>query len=174
MTGDPMGRLPGPDLLDNLTDAQTWLDQASRSWSELTGREAPLVALTESDLRHLRTFREALFVDVSHRSHGLPVAGPGLDGYRADAHLMLDADGTATLAPKGRGWKLLLSWLLLELHRSQRNNSWSRVKACKNVKCRGVFYDSSKNNSGAWHDVRTCGNVANLRASRARKKQHSA
>jgi predicted RNA-binding Zn ribbon-like protein len=36
--------------------------------------------------------------------------------------------------------------------------------------CPCAFYDRSRNNSRVWHDVRTCGNVANLRASRARRR----
>ena len=33
-----------------------------------------------------------------------------------------------------------------------------------------AFYDRSRNNGRVWHDVHTCGNVANLRASRARRR----
>ncbi|MFD7480728.1 CGNR zinc finger domain-containing protein [Streptomyces sp. NPDC059837] len=31
----------------------------------------------------------------------------------------------------------------------------------------------SLNNSGVWHDVRTCGNVANLRAFRQRRRKNA-
>ncbi|GMA87986.1 hypothetical protein GCM10025868_32360 [Angustibacter aerolatus] len=40
---------------------------------------------------------------------------------------------------------------------------------CANPECGAAFYDGSPNASRRWHDVRTCGNVANLRASRARR-----
>ncbi|TFV34142.1 CGNR zinc finger domain-containing protein [Streptomyces sp. T1317-0309] len=33
-----------------------------------------------------------------------------------------------------------------------------------------MFYDRTRNNIGVWHSVRSCGNPANLRASRARKR----
>jgi predicted RNA-binding Zn ribbon-like protein len=36
--------------------------------------------------------------------------------------------------------------------------------------CRSAFHDGSRNGSGVWHNVRTCGNTADLRASRARRR----
>ncbi|MGV9881539.1 CGNR zinc finger domain-containing protein [Streptomyces sp. NPDC003006] len=45
-----------------------------------------------------------------------------------------------------------------------------RLKTCRNPLCRVAFYDRSRNNSGVWHDVKTCGNAANLRAYRARRR----
>ena len=43
------------------------------------------------------------------------------------------------------------------------------MKVCRNPECEVAFWDSSRNTSGVWHDGRTCGNVANLRESRARR-----
>jgi predicted RNA-binding Zn ribbon-like protein len=45
-----------------------------------------------------------------------------------------------------------------------------RLKICRNPRCRVAFFDRSRNNSGVWRDVRTCGNAANLRAYRARQR----
>ncbi len=57
---------------------------------------------------------------------------------------------------------------------AQRDGRWERLKVCRNPVCPCAFYDRSRNNSRVWHDVRTCGNVANLRASRARRRAASA
>jgi len=62
---------------------------------------------------------------------------------------------------------------LTEIHEAQLKDTWRRLKACKNERCQGAFYDRSRNNSGVWHDVHTCGNIANLRASRTRRKQRN-
>ncbi|WP_206686451.1 CGNR zinc finger domain-containing protein [Kribbella qitaiheensis] len=35
------------------------------------------------------------------------------------------------------------------------------------------LYDRSRNNSGAWHNVKTCGNQANLRAHRERNREQT-
>ena len=126
--------------------------------------------LDDKDLAPLRKVRDALFAEVSNRSHGIPADLSSLAPHAASANIEIAKDGTVSLLARGRGWRKVLSWLLLEVYRSQQDNTWQRLKACKNTKCRGVFYDASTNNSGAWHDVRTCGNIANLRASRARKR----
>jgi len=173
MTGDPHGRLREPDLLATLDDARQWLAVTRATWSTETGLPAPELDLDDKDLAPLRNVRDALFAEVSNRSHGIPVDLSSLAPHAATANLDVAKDGTVSLQARGRGWRKILSWLLLEVYRSQQDNTWQRLKACKNAKCRGVFYDGSKNNSGAWHDVRTCGNVANLRASRARKRLHA-
>jgi predicted RNA-binding Zn ribbon-like protein len=170
-TGDPDGRLPGPDLLATLADARAWLAHAATRWSATTGMPAPRFEIDEMDLPHLRQARDELYAAVSSRSHNQPVEVSAPSSHAFEAGVELAPDGTVRLAAKGSGWQMVLSWLLLEIYQSQQEDTWRRLKACKNSRCRGVFYDSSNNNSGVWHDVRTCGNRANLRASRARKSQ---
>ncbi|MFF1285457.1 CGNR zinc finger domain-containing protein [Streptomyces sp. NPDC058299] len=46
------------------------------------------------------------------------------------------------------------------------------MKTCRNPACGEAFYDRSRNGTRVWHDMKTCGNALNLRASRARR-QHS-
>jgi predicted RNA-binding Zn ribbon-like protein len=41
---------------------------------------------------------------------------------------------------------------------------------CMIGSCPVNFYDHSRNSTAVWHDVRTCGNIANLRTSRARRR----
>ncbi len=86
------------------------------------------------------------------------------------AAFALSAAGEVRLEPVGGGWRWLASALWAEILLSQRNDTWRRVKRCHNPRCASTFYDRSKNNSGVWHDVKTCGNAANLRASRARRR----
>ena len=59
-----------------------------------------------------------------------------------------------------------------EVFLAQRADTWKRLKLCHKAACSSAFYDRSKNNSGVWHDVKMCGNAANLRASRARRREH--
>ncbi len=56
-------------------------------------------------------------------------------------------------------------------HFAQHDGGWSRVKLCREPRCRSAFYDASRNGSAVWHNVRVCGNITNLRASRARRKE---
>jgi predicted RNA-binding Zn ribbon-like protein len=64
----------------------------------------------------------------------------------------------------------LRSAVFAQIVRAQGADTWRRLKLCRNPGCASAFYDRSRNNSGVWHNVHTCGNSANLRASRARRK----
>jgi predicted RNA-binding Zn ribbon-like protein len=84
--------------------------------------------------------------------------------------LVPDADGWVRMVPSGRGTRWLASALWAEALLAQQAGLWPRLKLCHNVDCRAAFFDTSRNNSGVWHDVSTCGNTANLRAFRERKR----
>jgi hypothetical protein len=160
------GRPRGPDLLESGLDvAQQWLVDLTEAWARTTGAPSPDVSpLEDSDLPRLRSLRD----DVTQvlRRDGTPaVLGDG-----ATVLLALGDDGAVHLSPVGGpvGW--LVGAVVGEVFRAQTAGTWRRLKVCRNPVCSGSFYDRSKNNSGVWHDVRTCGNVANLRASRARRR----
>ncbi|MBM7492233.1 putative RNA-binding Zn ribbon-like protein [Micromonospora luteifusca] len=169
-----------PDLLDELTSATTWANDASSRWSTATGRPAPEVTLDAAGLRALRSFRDELWEEIDTRLRGTPEvehAGPGAPdraptGPRtAGASLRLDRSGSVQLDPAGAGADLLISLVLAALFEAQLGDVRRRLKTCRNPRCRVAFYDRSNNNSGAWHSVRVCGNPSNLRAHRARQRQ---
>lgn len=78
------------------------------------------------------------------------------------------------VVPVGSGAAWAASAVWSEILLAQLDGAWSRLKLCRNEDCASAFYDTSRNNSGVWHDVRTCGNAANLRASRARRRRREA
>lgn len=80
------------------------------------------------------------------------------------------AIGGVRLQLAGTGVRWLASAVWGEVLLSQRDGRWERLKVCRNSVCPCAFYDRSRNNSRVWHDVTTCGNVANLRASCARRR----
>jgi predicted RNA-binding Zn ribbon-like protein len=167
----PAGRPRQTDLLSDLDSAQAWLDGAWASWTEAAGpADAPRPVLEESDLPHLQRLRDAIRRTIIERG-GKQVDGPPPTPVRATLSAEMAPDGTVRLVSRGSGRKELTSLLLTEIYEAQLSDTWRRLKSCKNDKCRGTFYDRSRNNSGVWHDVHSCGNAANLRASRARRKQ---
>lgn len=159
------GRPRRADLLDSgLEAAQQWFVDLAREWARSTGGpSADVPALSPSDPARLRSLRD----DVTQllRRDDTPTALR--EG--ATVRLALDDDGQAHLSPGGGAVRWLTGAVLGETLRAQTAGTWRRLKVCRNHACSGAFYDRSKNNSGVWHDVRTCGNVANLRASRARR-----
>lgn len=136
----------GADLLADL--------DAARAWAQAV---APEPDLTEADLPRLRRLREAVAAAVE--GEPLPRA------LTAPATLALTPDGTVEVRAAG-----LAGAVLREILLAQQAGTWRRLKLCREPRCRSAFYDASRNVSAVWHDVRTCGNAANLRASRARRR----
>lgn len=171
-----------PDLLSEPALATEWMRAAlatwAAQWSSPVLDEVDLGTLTEPDLRVLRRSRAGLIQSLRSRdfdedgpSRGSDDALAILANVQVAVEAGFAADGMVHFKPKGRGWKLVLGPVALEMRRAQDAGHWARLKTCKNDLCRGAFYDRSRNNSGVWHNVRTCGNAANLRASRERRRQ---
>ncbi|GLY05753.1 hypothetical protein Acsp01_61320 [Actinoplanes sp. NBRC 101535] len=158
------------DLLVATEDAQWWLTDTLGTWSRGSGLPAPTLLLTPGDLRSLRRLRTA-FEQVMLRSGGDP-APPEHTLPPADVPVSLvpDGSGWVRVVPTGRGVRWFASALWAETLLAQQAGFWPRLKLCHNVTCRAAFFDTSRNNSGVWHDVSTCGNTANLRAFRERRR----
>lgn len=154
----------GPDLLADVESAGQWASTAVRGWSVLRGTDLRPPALDDADLARLRAVR----VTISNLVDGEPPGGRGAGPVLAS--FALSDGGEVRLDPSGTGWRWLASALWGEILLGQHAGSWRRIKRCHNHQCGTAFYDRSKNNSGVWHDVKTCGNAANLRASRARRR----
>ncbi len=155
----------GPDLLADTARAGEWAVAAVRTWSAVRGLDVQPPALTDADVSKLRALRDTIAKLVA----GQPPTGPGTRAISAS--FVLSEAGEVGLRPAGSGWRWLASALWAEILLSQRDGTWRRIKRCHNHRCASTFYDRSKNNSGVWHDVKTCGNAANLRASRARRSE---
>jgi predicted RNA-binding Zn ribbon-like protein len=157
------------DLLATAEDAQRWLTEAVHAWSVVQGLPGPDLTPSAADLRALRrlraAFEEALLSAVADSLH--PGAAPPAD---IPVSLAPDPDGRVRMVPTGRGARWVASAVWSEALLAQQAGTWPRLKLCHNGQCRLAFYDTSRNNSGVWHDVSTCGNSANLRAFRERRR----
>ena len=158
----------GPDLLAMPDDAQRWVSEALSTWTRVSGLPAPVLLLSLTDLRSLRRLRTAFENVVLAGSRRQPDGS--LPPADVPVSLVPDADGWVRIVPTGRGTRWLASALWAEALLAQQGGIWPRLKLCNNVDCRAAFFDTSRNNSGVWHDVTTCGNTANLRAFRERRR----
>lgn len=155
----------GPDLLADPELAREWVAEATRAWAAERGVDDAMgPALSDTDVARLYNLRDTVAKLVAGEQ-------PTAATKSVSASLSVSATGQVQLEPSGSGWRWLASALWAEVLRSQWNGTWPRLKRCRNHQCSSTFYDRSKNNSGVWHDVKTCGNAANLRASRARKRE---
>ncbi len=163
----------GPDLLTDTALAREWMAGAMAKWSALRGVDGEAPGLDDGDLSKLRALRGAIAEMVA----GEATFGRATNSIRGfNTSFALSDTGEVRLEPAGSGWRWLASLLWGEIFLSQQHDTWRRIKRCHNHHCGSTFYDRSKNNSGVWHDVKTCGNAANLRASRARRRdrEHAA
>lgn len=87
---------------------------------------------------------------------------------RLTLSVRLANDGSVALEPGGEGVDLALSRLSAIMFRSMVDGSFARLKACANDTCRWLFYDRSRNRSGKWCEMESCGNMINARAYRRR------
>lgn len=156
------------DLLADLDSARAWLDTSLTSLAAVTDSPRWDVELSADDLDGVRALRANLRHVSAMNYDGVDTRSE-VPLQVATAAIQLNSDGTVVLRPRGKGARQVTSLVLSLIFRAQLADAWRRIKLCRNPKCAAVFYDRSRNNSGVWHDVRVCGNAANLRASRARR-----
>ena len=160
-TRDVGGKVP--DLLASTDSAGDWLIAEQDRLTAETSGGVDCFDPTEADLDDLRALRR----EVSALLHGEVVAPRE---PTVSASLVITPSGDVRLAPAGTGPQRFSSAIWAEVFLAQQNDTWRRLKLCRNAPCSSAFYDRSKNNSGVWHDVKVCGNAVNLRASRARRR----
>ncbi|MFE6550713.1 CGNR zinc finger domain-containing protein [Streptomyces sp. NPDC057746] len=159
------GRPRARDLLADPDEARAWLDQALARWSRTTGAHMAHIELGHRDVEELRSFRDDLRRAAAHgRDGALPPR------HTAAVAMRFDGSGEVRPEPRGTGWRRVAAPALIEVFQAQRAGTWQRLKLCRNDRCETAFFDRSRNDSGVWHDVRVCGNAANLRAYRARQR----
>jgi hypothetical protein len=163
-----------PDLLGTVQLAQQWSDTALRGWAEASGRPWRKAKVGKADVEPLRDIRSQLVSVLRGRDYG-EEPGAGLVALGGvEVGMTVTETGMLLFEPSGSGWRWIAGAVAIEVHDAQVSDTFRRLKTCRDPRCPGGFYDRSPNNSGTWHDVRTCGNVANLRASRARRRSETA
>jgi hypothetical protein len=150
------------DLLDDESIAEHWLNEGLREWGELTGSVPIEQTVSARELGELRSLRDRVRSWVVGDRAGVRIDNP--------IAVVSNADGTLRTQPTGTGIRWVESAIWGAVLMAQDRDTLRRLKLCRNEVCGSAFYDRSKNNSGVWHDVHVCGNAANLRASRLRKK----
>jgi predicted RNA-binding Zn ribbon-like protein len=152
--------LTTPDELRGWLSAHCLLDAGDRA--------------TEAELHRAIEVREALRALLLANNGGpSPAAAVAtLDAAAREAHLeaRFAADGTAGLVSDAGGVDAALGRLLAAVYAAMADGSWRRLKACRAQDCEWVFWDATKNRSGAWCDMGVCGNRAKARSYRERHR----
>lgn len=77
------------------------------------------------------------------------------------------------LVPSASGVLGALGRLVAIAFHADLDGSWSFLKECAGQDCTAVFFDRSKNHSGRWCSMSSCGNRAKVRAWRERQRTGS-
>ncbi|MGA9160145.1 MAG: CGNR zinc finger domain-containing protein [Actinomycetota bacterium] len=91
-------------------------------------------------------------------------------GLAAGLHPHFHATQHPTLEPKGAGIAAAFGRIVAIAFVGAFDGSFDHLKLCADETCRSVFYDRSKNHSGRWCSMSTCGNRAKVRAWRERQR----
>jgi len=90
-------------------------------------------------------------------------------GQAAGLHPHFHAAQAPTLEPRGEGVAAAFGTIVAIAFVSAFDGSFEHLKLCADETCRSVFYDRSKNHSGRWCSMSSCGNRAKVRAWRERR-----
>jgi predicted RNA-binding Zn ribbon-like protein len=138
---------------------------------ELLGGAASARA-SGDDLRHATELREALRAHLlaHHGEEPDPAAVEILDAAARRARLTLrfTGPGATELQPEAAGVDGALGRLLRIVSAAIDDGTWRRLKVCPADTCLWAFYDTSRNRSAVWCDMRVCGNRAKVRGYRER------
>ena len=165
--------LRGIDLLEDVEGTARWL-----AGHGLLADGAAEVS--ETDREALISFREGLRKILEIHNSGTGARGENaaisteLDDLARTALLRVafDPSGEPRLHPveeTGKGVEKAIALMLAAVLRSSAEGAWGRLKACRNEACGWAFYDNSKNRSGTWCDMQTCGARHKMRVYRERK-----
>jgi predicted RNA-binding Zn ribbon-like protein len=132
------------------------------------------VDVKPADLRRALEVREALR-DVMGANNGEPLSRHAVEllnkaAAKAKVVAAFDDNASWRIEPVSNGVDQALGQMLATVFRSMSEGTWSRMKACGNPDCRWAFYDSTKNHSGRWCEMATCGNRMKARAFRERQR----
>jgi predicted RNA-binding Zn ribbon-like protein len=146
-----------------------------RDWLAARGLMDEADDVTPADLRRAIDVREGLRA-VLLQNNGLPLDEDRvmkLDRAvgRAPVRLRFAPGRDPELVASARGVDGALAQLMAIVAAAVEHGSWSRLKACPREECEWAFYDRSKNSSGRWCSMESCGNIEKAKAFRARRRR---
>ncbi len=138
------------------------------------GLLAPEERFTRSDRETYLDLRRALrgLIDADEGEPLAPADAEIIDrlGVEAGLHPHFHAEREPTLEPRGEGVAAAFGRIVAIAFVASFDGTFEHLKLCASEDCRAVFFDRSKNHSGRWCSMETCGNRAKVRAWRQRQR----
>lgn len=186
-TNTASARRHGPlrDKLGHYGDLVTWAERVG-VLPEALGRDLRAEArrrpeAAEGVLEAARELRESIYRVFSARATGEsppPADLKRVSEWQAEAGgrrgLEVVDGGFEYVWPGGAEWLEQMLWpVAVAAAELLTSGELERVKECAGDNCTWLFYDTSKNRSRRWCDMRECGNRAKARRHYARRRQRS-
>ncbi len=128
---------------------------------------------SENEARTLREFREVLRGFVLNRSSKIHVAKfNALIGKIGFTNKMYES-GEQKLEVMGGRITYVIGTFVGIIYTSNVNGTWARFKCCQLDTCGWAFYDYSRNHSGRWCSMKSCGSRHKARRYQRRKAKHA-
>ncbi len=162
----------------DLEDGKDDLDTPAKLWSwfaerELLAPEDPIPSAAERATA--LELREGIRAILYSNNTGVsdPVALECLDRCEDNLHIHLRVhlgrERPLVLEAEDGGVQGALGKLLTIVFEAMLDGTWTNFKACARSSCRWAFYDISKNHSGRWCRMATCGNREKVTSYRLRR-----
>jgi predicted RNA-binding Zn ribbon-like protein len=128
--------------------------------------------VSSADLRRALDVREGLrALMLANNGHELDAAKvERLDRAVRRGTLRVRFGPLPALVPAADGVDGALGRMMAIVAEAVADGGWERMKACSSESCEWAFYDQSKNRSGRWCSMATCGNQDKARAFRERRR----
>jgi predicted RNA-binding Zn ribbon-like protein len=148
------------------------------TWFETHGLGVGPEPTTPADVRRAIELREALR-RLTLANSGAPVDREAVEIANrairsAQLSFTFQCDSEGRFEPAARGVDGALGRIVGYVAEAMSHGTWARMKACPDESCLWAFYDYSKNRSGRWCTMGSCGNRAKARAFRSRHRPVSA
>jgi predicted RNA-binding Zn ribbon-like protein len=148
--------------------------EALRDWFAERGLMDRDDRVSAADLRRAIDVREGLRA-VLLQNNGLPLDEESVERLdravgRAAVRVRFAAGHDPELVTDARGVDGAIARLMAIVAAAVEHGRWERLKACPREECEWAFFDKSKNRSGRWCSMDSCGNIEKAKAFRARQR----
>jgi predicted RNA-binding Zn ribbon-like protein len=148
--------------------------EALRDWFAERGLMDAGEEVSPADLKRAIEVREGLRA-VLLQNNGLPldeerVARLDRAVGRAAVRVRFVPGREPELVANAQGVDGAIARLMAIVAAAVENGRWERLKACPREECEWAFYDKSKNRSGRWCTMESCGNIEKAKAFRERNR----
>jgi predicted RNA-binding Zn ribbon-like protein len=148
--------------------------EALRDWFAERGLMEGSEKVGPADLRRAIDVREGLRA-VLLQNNGLPLDSERVERLdravrRAGVRVRFTPGKDPELVSDAEGVDGAIARLMAIVAAAVEHGRWERLKACPREECEWAFYDKSKNRSGRWCTMESCGNIEKAKAFRERHK----